>query len=100
MKKTIVYILAAAALILALSGCGDNMNDSGFQVTPRPEVSMKPDVTAMPDANNGIVNDDDGVITEGDNGPMETRAPATPKPQNTAAPKASAAPKPSATQAP
>jgi len=100
MKKTIVYILAAAALILALSGCGDNMNDSGLQVTPRPEVTMKPDVTAMPDVNNGVVNDDDGVITEGDNGPMETRAPATPKPHNTAAPKASEAPKPGATQAP
>ena len=100
MKKTIVYIMAAAALILALSGCGDNMSDSGLQVTPRPEVSMKPQVSAMPDVNNGVVNDDDGVITDGDNGPMETRAPATPKPQNTAAPKASAAPKTSETQKP
>ena len=100
MKKTIVYILAAAALVLALSGCGGNVNDNGLQVTPRPEVTMKPQVTAMPDVNDGVVNDDDGVITEGDNGPMETRAPATPKPQHTAAPKASATPKPSETQAP
>ena len=100
MKKTIVYILTVAALALALSGCGGSMDDSGIQVTPRPGVTMAPDVTAMPDVNNGVVNDDDGVITEGDNGPMETRAPATPKPQNTAAPKTSATPKPEETKVP
>ena len=94
MKKTIVYILVIAALILALSGCGDSMKDSGIQMTPRPEVTAKPQVSAMPDVNDGVVNDDNGVITEGDNGPMETRAPATPKPRNTAAPKPSASPAP------
>ena len=86
MKKTIVYILTLAALVMALSGCGGSMNDSAMQVTPRPGVTAKPDVTAMPDVNDGVVNDDDGVITEGDNGPLETRAPATPKPGETTMP--------------
>ena len=54
MKKTIVYILVIAALILALSGCGDSMKDSGVQMTPRPEVTMKPQVSAMPDVNDGV----------------------------------------------
>ena len=94
MKKTIVYILALASLVLTMSGCGGSMNDSGLRVTPVPEVTMKPQVSAMPDVNDGVVNDDNGVITEGDNGPMETRAPATPKPRNTTAPKASATPAP------
>ena len=94
MKKTIVYILVVSALVLALGGCGSTMNDgmidNAIHVTPRPEVTMKPEVTSMPEVNNGVVNDDDGVITEGDNGPMETREPVSPKPKHTATPKPSA----------
>ena len=41
-----------------------------------------------------VTIDDNGVITESDNGPMETKTPSTAKPQNTAAPKASATPAP------
>jgi len=83
MKKTIVCILAVMALVLALSGCGDNMVDDALHITPRP------DVTSMPEVDDGIVNDDNGVITEEDNGPLETT-----KPEHSKAPKASATPKP------
>ena len=33
MKKSIVYILAVLALLMALGGCGDNMESGGIQVT-------------------------------------------------------------------
>ena len=100
MKKTIVYILAVMALVLALGGCGDGRVDDGIRVTPYPQTTQMPQVTpmpqvsAMPEVNNGVVNDDNGVITEDDNGPMETKAPASEKPKNTEAPKASASPAP------
>lgn len=94
MKKTIVYILTVLALILALSGCGMTAEDNALQVTPRPQITVKPEMTAMPEVNDGVVNDDDGVISKDDNGPMETKAPATMKPQQTTAPKVSASPNP------
>ena len=70
MKNKAVYILALALLCGTLAGCG--ANDEGR----RSEEPIEPIMTPMPDVGDGIVNDEDGVITEGDNGlPMVTERP-------------------------
>lgn len=57
MKKTTVYILALVLLLSLLCACGDrNGNDNTTSPTP---------AGVTDNANNGMVDDDDGVITDG-----------------------------------
>ena len=78
MKKTMVLILALSALALSmLTGCGET-GSAGNNGTTAPENTgvlpraddLMPDATA-PQTEDGNVNDTDGVITDGDNGPLE-----------------------------
>ena len=105
MKKSIVYILSAALLCVALSACGDGSimglrPDTDRAALPEATngntVSPSPAVT-MPDRDDGIVRDDDGIITDddtgsvsGDNGNMQHRSAAEPsmKPDSSALPDA------------
>ena len=70
MKKGIVYILALAAL-LSLCACGAADKPSA---TNEPKPSGSP-MTATPDMNDGIVNDDDGIITDAHTGVVPTQTP-------------------------
>ena len=73
MKKTMVYILALSMLVVTLlAGCGE-MGGSGNGTTDQPATTtdLLPDVME-PDVDDGVVNDDNGIITDGDNGTMGT----------------------------
>ena len=67
MKKTMVYILALSlALTMLMAGCGertDNKTDAVPTQTPLPQNTVLPE-TMMPDPEDGVVDDVDGVITE------------------------------------
>ena len=69
MKKAMVYILALTLAFSALlAGCGENSSDrSSTRETPKPQTSSAPE-TMMPDPEDGVVKDDDGIITDGDTG--------------------------------
>lgn len=71
MKKTMVYILALSMAFSALlSGCGENKNNRpNTTPTVNPTATNAP-ATMMPDPEDGNVNDNDGIITDGDNGPL------------------------------
>ena len=69
MKKTIATVLAALLLVSALTGCGRKSDDT---VEPTPGINNN-DNTVVPEDDNGIVNDGDGII--GDNGATQTDVP-------------------------
>lgn len=83
MKKRIVYMLLPA-LLLSLCACGAANKPSA---THSPNPTSTP-VTATPDVNDGIVKDDDGIITDDDTGVVPTQ---TPGADASAKPSASAA---------
>lgn len=62
MKKTLVYILALVSLLGLLTGCGAKNNDDAVEPTPDVTDNVLPMET--PDANEGVVNDEDGIIEE------------------------------------
>ena len=65
MKKAMVYILALTVAFSAmLTGCGE-MGGTGSD-TPAPTET--PQISATPDPSDGIVRDEDGLITEEDSG--------------------------------
>ena len=69
MRKAMVYILALTlAFSTLLAGCGENTKDrDGTKETQKPQTSAAPE-TMMPDPEDGVVKDDDGIITDGDTG--------------------------------
>ena len=73
MKRAMVYLIVLSALMTALlSGCGEskaNPSDTVPGTVPpaAPETTMLPE-NMLPDESDGVVNDTDGIITEGDNG--------------------------------
>lgn len=62
MKKTTVYILVLVLSLSLLCGCGDRTNNNATDVSPAP---VNDGMTG-----NGTVNDNDGIITDDDNGIM------------------------------
>lgn len=69
MKKAMVYILALTlAFTTVLSGCGENsMNRTEKPAGSKPETTVAPE-QLMPDPEDGVVSDHDGIITDGDTG--------------------------------
>ena len=68
MKKTIMAYTILAVLVLTMAaGCG-RMDNPQPQSTPG--MTATP-VVPVPDVNDGIVNDSDGVITPDDNGDLD-----------------------------
>ena len=70
MKKTMVYVLALTLAFSALlSGCGDMRRPEGSKATPTaaPQQTVQPG-TMTPDPKDGVVRDDDGIITKEDSG--------------------------------
>ena len=72
MKRAMVYLIVLSALVTSLlSGCGESgTNSSGAAsgtAPAAPETTLLPK-NMMPDESDGVVNDTDGMITEGDNG--------------------------------
>ena len=98
MKKTTACILLAAAILTLASGCG-RMENTAPQTTPTATATP---MIPTPDADNGIVNDGDGIMEPGDNGriPEATHAPsASPDAEQTPESNmASALPSPDTTQ--
>lgn len=70
MKRAMIYLIAISALLTAiLSGCGEHAmkNPNPNAPTTTPDVTMQPEI-GEPDVSDGVINDTDGMITEGDNG--------------------------------
>lgn len=69
MKKATVYILALILIMcVLLAGCGENLtNRKGTSATEAPKATVLPE-TMMPDPGDGVVNDEDGIITDDDTG--------------------------------
>ena len=69
MRKAMVYILALTLAFSALlAGCGENSSDrNSTRETQKPQTSSTPE-TMMPDPEDGVVKDRDGIITDGDTG--------------------------------
>ena len=63
MKKTIAWVLCAVFLAATLCACN---NVSGSGVYNRPGDGSEPD-GMIPDVEDGLVNDRDGMIEDGDN---------------------------------
>ncbi len=79
MRRAIGYILALSMLCsVMLSGCGENRTDRNKvtetgtpQSTAAPQSSATPTLlpeSMMPDVEDGVVKDDDGVISDTDTG--------------------------------
>jgi len=70
MKRGMVFVtaLALAATVL-FAGCGEMRGTDGNTVPPTgtPAQTMLPE-TMMPDPEDGVVRDRDGIITDGDSG--------------------------------
>lgn len=68
MKKAMIHIALMLALAFSLCGCGnakdknDLIDNAVPTALPSPTVTVTPMVT--PDADNGIVTDEDGVIDD------------------------------------
>ncbi|MGM9548022.1 MAG: hypothetical protein ACI3U0_08480, partial [Oscillospiraceae bacterium] len=60
MKKGIVYILLLAVLLLSLAACGASDKPATAE-SPKPTSSP---YMPTPDMNDGIVNDNDGIIDD------------------------------------
>lgn len=69
MKKTMVWILVLSVLCAALlTGCGEMAGD-GNNTTGRPTSgSDNTPETMLPDVNDGVVDDTDGIISDFDTG--------------------------------
>ena len=68
MKKIVVYTITAILSLSILAGCGrmgDKREDAGS--AERPMTSASP-MIVTPDPEDGVVRDEDGIITEGDPG--------------------------------
>ena len=77
MKNTMVYLLALALAAAAfLTGCGEMRKPSGGAADPSatPTQTAFPE-TMMPDPEDGIVRDRDGIITEEDNAGSNSKLP-------------------------
>lgn len=84
MKKALGYILVFAILTACMTACNGNMDmredaehpaENGLErAEEKLEQGTEHLTSPMPDVNDGIVNDDNGFITEGDNGPLEKPA--------------------------
>lgn len=74
MKKNLFTILAIGALMLSLTACArtETMRDTREYSDPTPAATM------MPDMNDGVVNDRDGIIEDQDTGTAPT--PTSPMP--------------------
>lgn len=65
MRRIIAYIVLCFVLAASLCGCGDAMVDNEVSVTSTPAVTARP--SASPKADDGAVNDTDGIIGRDDN---------------------------------
>ena len=63
MKKTLVYILALTSLLGLLSACGAK-NEGEGPGDPTPDVTTDVRPMDTPDANNGTVTDQDGILED------------------------------------
>ena len=81
MKKAMVYILALTVACSAmLTGCGELRGTGSNTAAPTetPQTTAVPE-TMIPDPENGVVRDEDGLITEEDSGRATGSDKETPK---------------------
>lgn len=86
MKKTMICMLLAACVCLSLCGCGGMSTGRDNAVVETPLIpnnspNLNPEILPMetPNAEDGIVNDQDGIIDEGDNGAEHNTGVETPR---------------------
>lgn len=90
MKKITVYILALVLLFACLSGCKAATNPTA---TATPKATVQPTATPaelLPSAGNGIVKDDDGILSPSPSATAKPSAGAAAKPGTSTSPSASA----------
>lgn len=94
MKRTMVYVLALTlAFSTLLAGCGEMTNGKDGKTgtpTAAPQQTVVPG-TVTPDPADGVVRDQDGIITDGDTGSPATGAPQSVLPESSQRPAAGTA---------
>jgi hypothetical protein len=79
MKKYLACLLAIMLLSFSLAACGDSNMDNTIIASPSPSAAHTATPSASPyispDVDNGIVNDDDGIIDDNDTGVTASTAP-------------------------
>ncbi len=89
MKRTMVYVLALTlAFSTLLAGCGERNNAKDGKTgmpTTTPQQTAAPG-TMTPDPADGVVRDQDGIITDGDTGSPATGAPQSVLPESSQRP--------------
>ena len=89
MKRTMVYVLALTlAFSTLLAGCGEMNNAKDGKTgmpTATPQQTATPG-TMTPDPADGVVRDQDGIITDGDTGSPATDAPQSVLPESSQRP--------------
>ena len=75
MKRKIYSAIMITAACLALAGCGEMRSTDGGAVPPTstPVQTMLPE-TMMPQPEDGVVRDRDGIITDSDSGTVSDGA--------------------------
>ena len=77
MKRGMIFVTALAlTAALLFSGCGEMRGTDGNALPPTatPAQTMLPE-TMMPDPEDGVVRDRDGIITDDDNASGSSRLP-------------------------
>ena len=64
MKKIILSVIIAAIFATAFTGCGNRNDRPNATVSPTPEIEN--DVVVKPEDENGVVQDDNGIIGDKD----------------------------------
>lgn len=86
MKRNFVFVVLSLVIAASLCGCADTMVDDGIKVTSTPAVSSTPVITSMPKvspkADDGEVNDTDGIIGDEDREDEKDSAAVTSKPSS------------------
>ena len=70
MKRTIIFVCVSAMLCAVLCGCGSFRNDGMTAESPAATMDLIPEISPVltPDMDDGIVNDQDGMIEDHDTG--------------------------------
>ena len=86
MKRNFVFIVLSLAIAASLCGCADTMMDDGVNVTSTPAVTSTPVITSMPKASpkaeDGEVNDTDGIIGDNDRAEKNNGVSSTSRPSS------------------
>ena len=86
MKRNLVYIVLSLALAVSLCGCANTMGNDGISVTSTPATTSSPSAASSPrvspKAEDGEVNDTDGIIGDNDRAEKNNGVSSTSRPSS------------------